>query len=74
MSLAKSFKQNGTADFALIVAGAAVGCAVVLAIRTNRLEKQVTELNKVVSLNAAMTLSLTNAVGQMTGTRENPIT
>jgi len=66
MSLIKSFKQAPRSGLTLTVALVAAGGVAVLAVRQNQMQKEMKELQKVATLNAAVTLNLTNALGQMT--------
>lgn len=70
MGVIDSFKQSEQAvevakGAAMMAVGAVIG-VVILSARVNRMEKKISELQKVAGMNAAVTLNLTHAVGQLT--------
>ena len=72
MSIINNFKQAEEANVILgltiIATGAAVGVGL-MALSMNKMSRRLDELEKLSNLNAAVTLNLTNAVGQLTGVR-----
>jgi len=78
MSILNALKQNETRTLATVAitvaAAAAVGCTV-MAVRQDRLNRRMNDLEKLANLNADVTLNLTHVVGKLSSTTaENPIT
>ena len=78
MSILNALKQNETRTLATVAitvaAAAAVGCTV-MAVRQDRLNRRMNDLEKLANLNADVTLNLTHVVGKLSSnTAENPIT